>query len=143
MEISGNLLEQLADLHVSDRFGVDKAIRSAMSDVIALMDDRVFKKGHDANEGMIGTYSEWWAAERRKKGKQTQFVDFRFDGLLQQSITIMPNIDATTWAIGFRNQVQAEKAAKIQKTKKKTVFELTKKEKDRLFKTFFAKLLKK
>lgn len=141
MEISTNLFQKIRNI-ASDRIGVEKAMKAALSDTIALLDERVFKKGEDANNDQIGTYSAEWAAVRKSRGRQTKFVDFRFEGLLQQSITIMPKVDDNTWAIGFRNAVQSEKAEKIQKVKRKTVFELTQKERKRLISTFLKMLLR-
>jgi len=60
---------------------------TATVEIYAYQKDRIFNKGEDKNLQSIGVYSNPYKKIRSKKGLQTAFVDQKFSGNLQQSVT--------------------------------------------------------
>jgi len=66
---------------------IEIAKSTATVEIYAYQKDRIFNKGEDKNLQSIGVYSNPYKKIRSKKGLQTAFVDQKFSGNLQQSVT--------------------------------------------------------
>jgi hypothetical protein len=66
---------------------IEIAKATATVEIYAYQKDRIFNKGEDKNLQSIGVYSNPYKKIRSKKGLQTAFVDQKFSGNLQQSVT--------------------------------------------------------
>lgn len=66
---------------------IEIAKATATVEIYAYQKDRIFNKGEDKNLQSIGVYSNPYKKIRSKKGLQTGFVDQKFSGNLQQSVT--------------------------------------------------------
>lgn len=66
---------------------IEIAKATSTVEIYAYSKERIFNKGEDKNLQQIGVYSNPYKKTRSKKGLQTAFVDQKFSGSLQQSIT--------------------------------------------------------
>lgn len=111
--------------------GIDNVIEIAKAtatvEIYAYSKDRIFNKGEDKNLQQIGVYSNPYKEVRSKKGLQTSFVDQKFSGTLQQSITY--NKDS----IYFKNEYGKKVSGYNEEHFKKRIYAPTKTEKEIYF----------
>lgn len=102
----------------------DKLARIACLNSVALISQRVQNQGLNSNEQSIGTYSESWAAQRVKKGRQVKYIDLTYSGEMMDSFTFSPL--GKDYAVGFSDN-QGDKADANEK-RFGTIFQLSKEE---------------
>lgn len=134
----GNILSDLNRLRRNDR-----AIRIALTSVLAVQKQRIFNKGQDAGETKIGTYSKVPASISRKNqaratgktyfkggyseyksaiGKNPGFVNLRNTDQMMMDYTLQI-IDNSTYGFGFSNDFNFDKSQWAEERFDKNIFD--------------------
>lgn len=100
---------------------IDKAVRAALSTMVAEQKDRIFTRGKAANGSAIGKYSPEYAKKRRKKGKQSSFVNLRFTDQMFFDYQLII-LGRGTYGIGFQNQFNYDKSIWAEERYRKEIF---------------------
>ncbi len=88
---------------------VNKVLRVALLDSLALIKGRIQQDGQNAGGGSIGTYSKKWAKFRSSIGRQTAHIDLTLSGDLMRNFTIIPD-GTDALGLGFTSDLESKKA---------------------------------
>ena len=120
MKIESNMNEVLLRLNTNLQnipiVTTEKALRVTAHVGVVLVQDRVQQRGESLSGKMrtksqktFGSYSKGWGGYRNKKGFQTGFVDWTFDGVLWREWDVLYS-DNKVAEIGFKNETEGNKA---------------------------------
>lgn len=79
-----------------------------MSTLESKMKERIHLFGEKTDGTLIGGYSSMWAAQRRAKGVQTDYVDLNYEGNMQASLQTGESQGMPV--LGFDSEEQYKKA---------------------------------
>jgi hypothetical protein len=99
----------------------------------ALVKRRIFNRGIAADGTQIGKYSKWWTKVRKKKKRQTKYVDLQFTGDLFRSIEL--GMKGEKAILGITNFDKARVAKEMEKLFGKPIFALSTDEVEKVSKT--------
>jgi hypothetical protein len=108
---------------------VDKVLRGALLDSLAIVKGRIQQDGLNSQEANIGTYSKGWAKFRKSKGRQTDHIDLTLEGTLMRNFSIIPDGNDAL-GIGFTSDTEAKKAEQNELRFKSKIFDLSESEQD-------------
>ncbi len=134
----GNILNDINALRRNDR-----AVRIALTSVLAVQKQRIFNRGQDANASRIGTYSRKPASISRKSqarstghtyfpggyaqykseiGKNSGFVNLRNTDQMMMDYTFQV-IGVDTYGFGFNNDFNYDKSQWMEDKYNKNIFD--------------------
>ena len=100
---------------------------AAIQEVKGEFTQRIFQKGKDSNNGIIGKYrSKTHINARKNYGRQTRFKDYNFTGSLFASVKIVNALNSV--ALAIVDSPEVDKSISLEKQDKKKVFDLSKQE---------------
>jgi hypothetical protein len=111
----------------------NKILLTPTKSIERVMKERIFINGINSDENPIGIgYSKRWAAARKSKGLQTNFVDMKFTGSLRKNLTTKV-ASSNGVAIMIDNDFDyKEKALKQENLREFYIFSATSDEVDKL-----------
>lgn len=123
--VSDSILKKLKILQ--DR---EHLLRPVAFDIIALMTERIHQDGKASDDSQIGTYSNRYLRLRENKYKRSS--DTKVIVSLTRQLENDWSVIATEkgYGIGFLNPLNFQKAGWVEDTKDKTIFKLSKAERD-------------
>lgn len=124
---------------VNQMRNIDKAVRAALSTMVAEQKERIFNNGRASDGSRIGRYSKGYQKLRRKKGKPANFVNLRFTDQMFFDYSLII-LGRGTYGIGFKNQFNYDKSVWNEKRYKKEIFVETAQEAKLVDKTIQAYL---
>lgn len=144
MRIESNLSETLIRitgiLNNQDE-PIEKALRVAANDALAIVQTRVQQKGQGISGALaskaatkFGAYSKGWGKTRNTLGRQTGWIDWTFDGDLWQAWQILKS-DSKEALIGFNNSSMSERSGWLEAMHGKA-FGLSEEEQKIVYETF-------
>jgi hypothetical protein len=101
----------------------DRGRRVALSTVLAVHKPRIFDKGLDSNGSQIGKYSPAYAKKKTKLGRNPGYVNLRLTDQLMADYGLV--ISGETYAFGFQNSFNSDKAGWLQDKYDKEIFHLS------------------
>lgn len=123
--VSDSILKKLKILQ--DR---EHLLRPVAFDIIALMTERIHQDGKASDDSQIGTYSNRYLRLRENKYKRSS--DTKVIVSLTRQLENDWSVIATEkgYGIGFLNPLNFQKAGWVEDVKDKTIFKLSKAERD-------------
>ena len=115
----------------------NRAEIAALKSLEGAMKVRIHQYGEDERENLFGAYSPGWAKVRKKRFKQTDFVDLDFEGDLIKGYKLGKTIDRLN-ALGFVDDWSAQKARDNEHHFGKTIFSPTEPEWEEAEDTYVA-----
>ncbi|MES2731724.1 MAG: hypothetical protein V4714_08250 [Bacteroidota bacterium] len=106
---------------------VDKVLRGALFDSLALIKGRIQQDGQNSGGGNIGTYSKKWAKFRSSIGRQTGHIDLTLSGDMMRNFSIIPD-GSDALGLGFTSDLESDKASGNEERYGGAIFELTSEE---------------
>lgn len=103
----------------------DKVIRRVLQTVHVMTDQRIFRDGIDANGKLIGTYSEGYQKERRRKNypiSRKVILQATSQMVNDYKFLVLPT---GNFGSGFSNTKNFDKSFWVEDTYDKSIFELT------------------
>ena len=103
----------------------DKVIRRVLQTVHVMTDQRIFRDGIDANGKLIGTYSEGYQKERRRKNypiSRKVILQATSQMVNDYKFLVLP---AGNFGSGFSNTKNFDKSFWVEDTYDKLIFDLT------------------
>lgn len=101
----------------------DKGRRTALSTVLAVHKPRIFEKGLDSTGSQIGKYSPAYAKKKDKLGRNPGYVNLRLTDQMLGDYGLV--VSGETYAFGFQNSFNADKAGWVQDKYNKDIFHLS------------------
>ena len=119
--------------------GLEENLRLGAVDSVAIIARRVQQQGEGANGSRLetkarlraGSYSVGYAKRRAERGRQVEHVDLTLSGDLFRSWQVLDS-DARQATVGFLDDSQAEKAAKLEEYYGEDIFNLSDSEQGRV-----------
>lgn len=108
----------------------DKGRRIALSTVMAVHKPRIFDQGLDASGAKIGTYSKKYGEKKKALGRNPGYVNLRYTDQMLSDYGIL--ISGDSYAFGFQNTFNADKAGWMTDKYEKEIFHLSESEIDLL-----------
>lgn len=110
----------------------DRLRRTALSTVLALHKPRIFDKGQSSDGSQIGTYSKAYGEKKSLLGRNPGYVNLRMTGQMASDYGLVVN--GETYAFGFQNSFNADKADWLMDKYNKDIFHLSESELETLIK---------
>jgi len=105
VRVDGNIDQVFAGLK-----NWEKLTRVASLNLLALISERIQNRGQRTDGALIGggVYTKQWAKQRRKKGRQTAYIDLTMTGaMLDRGFTVI--LGENGWGLGFLDPKQGLK----------------------------------
>lgn len=116
----------------------DKGRRIALSTVMALHKPRIFDQGLDASGAKIGTYSKKYGQYKTSIGRNPGYVNLRLTDQMFFDYGIL--VSGDSYAFGFQNSFNADKAGWLSDKYEKEIFHLSESELDTLMNVLISEL---
>lgn len=110
----------------------DRKRRTALSTVLAVHKPRIFDKGQSSDGSQIGTYSKKYGEKKSLIGRNPGYVNLRLTDQMLGDYGLVINGD--TYAFGFQNSFNADKAGWVMDRYNKDIFHLSEQELELLIK---------
>jgi hypothetical protein len=116
-----NLKKQLHDL---EKIGIGNMVRAIASDVAASNVSRIHNDGKAVDGSSIGSYSPEYSNHRKKKGRQTNYVDLSFTGKLSKEF-LPDSVGTNEIGVGFLTPYGAELSEHLEEKYRKKIWGVT------------------